>query len=48
MMRKQASIEIIRKVEPVEDADRIVLAHVLGWRVPMGGGFRSHDDAERL
>lgn len=31
MSRKLASIQRIHKVEPIEGADRIELAHVLGW-----------------
>lgn len=37
-MRKLASIQRIWKIEPIEGADRIELAHVLGWQcvVPKG------------
>lgn len=31
-MRKLASIQKVTKVEPIEGADRIELAHVLGWQ----------------
>ena len=31
-MRKLASIQKIRKIEPIDGADRIELAHVLGWQ----------------
>lgn len=31
-MRKLASIQRIWKIEPIEDADRIELVHVLGWQ----------------
>ena len=31
-MRKLASIQRIWKIEPIEGADRIELAHVLGWQ----------------
>ena len=30
-MRKLASIQRVWKIEPIEGADRIELAHVLGW-----------------
>ena len=30
-MRKLTSIQRIWKIEPIEGADRIELAHVLGW-----------------
>ena len=32
MMRKLASIQKIIRIEPIEGADRIELAHVLGWQ----------------
>lgn len=37
-MRKLASVQRIYKIEPIEGADRIELAHVLGWQcvVPKG------------
>ena len=31
-MRKLASIQRIWQIEPIEGADRIELAHVLGWQ----------------
>ena len=31
-MRKLASIQRVWKIEPIEGADRIELAHVLGWQ----------------
>ena len=31
-MRKLASIQTVSKIEPIEGADRIELAHVLGWQ----------------
>ncbi len=31
-MRKLASIQKVWKVEPIEGAERIELAHVLGWQ----------------
>ena len=31
-MRKLASIQKIRKIEPIDGADRLELAHVLGWQ----------------
>ena len=33
MSRKLVSIQTIDRIEPIPDADRIVLAHVLGWKV---------------
>lgn len=33
MNRKLVSIQTIDRIEPIPDADRIVLAHVLGWKV---------------
>ena len=37
-MRSLASVQEIGKIEPIENADRIELAHVLGWQcvVPKG------------
>ena len=32
MSRKLASVQRIYKIEPIEGADRIELAHVLGWQ----------------
>ena len=37
-MRKLASIQRIWKIEPIEDADRIELAHVLGWQCVVNKG----------
>ena len=43
-MRKLASVERIWKVEPIEGADRIELAHVLGWQcVANKGQFQPGD-----
>ncbi|MBR3428941.1 MAG: RNA ligase (ATP), partial [Clostridia bacterium] len=43
-MRKIASIQRIWKIEPIEGADRIELAHVLGWQCVVNKGqFRSMD-----
>lgn len=45
-MRKLASIQRIWKVEPIEGADRIELAHVLGWQcVVIKGQFQPMDTA---
>ena len=45
-MRKLASIQIIRKIEPIEGADRIELAHVLGWQCVVNKGqFQPGDKA---
>ena len=45
-MRKLASIQRIWKIEPIEDADRIELAHVLGWQCVVNKGqFRAMDPA---
>ena len=32
MSRKIASIQRVWKIEPIDGADRIELAHVLGWQ----------------
>ena len=37
-MRKLASIQRVYKVEPIEGADRIELAHVLGWQCVVNKG----------
>ena len=37
-MRKLASIQRIWKIEPIEDADRIELAYVLGWQCVVNKG----------
>ena len=43
-MRKLASIQMIWKIEPIEGADRIELAHVLGWNCVVNKGqFREKD-----
>ena len=43
-MRKLASIQRIWKIEPIEGADRIELAHVLGWQCVVNKGqFRPMD-----
>lgn len=45
-MRKLASIQKIWKIEPIEGADRIELAHVLGWQCVVNKGqFKEMDDA---
>ena len=43
-MRKLASIQRIWKTEPIEGADRIELAHILGWQCVVNKGqFREMD-----
>ena len=43
-MRKLASIQRIWSIEPIEGADRIELAHVLGWQCVVNKGqFRTMD-----
>ncbi len=43
-MRKLASIQKIWKIEPIEGADRIELAHVLGWQCVVNKGqFKKMD-----
>ena len=37
-MRKLASVQKIWKIEPIEGADRIELAHVLGWQCVVNKG----------
>ena len=45
-MRKLASVQRIWKLEPIEGADRIELAHVLGWQCVVNKGqFQSMDAA---
>ena len=45
-MRKLASIQRIWKIEPIEGADRIELAHVLGWQCVVNKGqFKEMDPA---
>ncbi len=45
-MRKLASIQRIWKIEPIEGADRIELAHVLGWQCVVNKGqFEPYDIA---
>ena len=44
MSRKLASIQRIWKIEPIEGADRIELAHVLGWQCVVNKGqFKEQD-----
>ena len=44
MSRKLASIQRIWKIEPIEGADKIELAHVLGWQCVVNKGqFRPMD-----
>ena len=38
-MRKLASIQRIWKIEPIEGADKIELAHVLGWQCVVNKGY---------
>ena len=38
MTRKLASIQIVHSIEPIEGADRIELAHVLGWQCVVNKG----------
>ena len=46
MSRKLASIQRIHGIEPIEGADRIELAHVLGWQCVVNKGqFRLMDPA---
>ena len=46
MSRKLASIQKIWKIEPIEGADRIELAHVLGWQCVVNKGkFNVGDNA---
>ena len=43
-MRKLASVQRVWKVEPIEGADRIELAHVLGWQCVVNkGDFQEGD-----
>ena len=45
-MRKLASIQMVWKIEPIEGADRIELAHVLGWQCVVNKGqFKENDIA---
>ena len=45
-MRKLASIQTIKSVAPIEGADRIELAHVLGWKCVVNKGqFKAGDSA---
>ena len=45
-MRKLASVQRIWKIEPIEGADRIELAHVLGWQCVVNKGqFQEMDPA---
>ena len=45
-MRKLASVQEIWKIEPIEGADKIELAHVLGWQCVINKGqFKPKDKA---
>ncbi|MBP3815275.1 MAG: 2'-5' RNA ligase [Firmicutes bacterium] len=45
-MRKLASIQVIWKIEPIKGADRIEIAHVLGWQCVVNKGqFKPMDKA---
>lgn len=44
MSRKLASIQKIQRMEPIEGADRIELAHVLGWQCVVNKGQFQPDD----
>ena len=45
-MRKLASIQKVWKIEPIEGADKIELAHVLGWQCVVNkGSIKEMDDA---
>ena len=37
-MRKLASIQIVKDITPIEGADKIELAHILGWQCVVGKG----------
>ena len=37
-MRKLASVQRVYKIDPIEGADRIELAHVLGWQCVVNKG----------
>ena len=43
-MRKLASIQRIRDIEPIDGADRIELAHVLGWQCVVNKGVFQVND----
>ena len=43
-MRKLASIQRIREITPIKDADRIELAHILGWQCVVKKGEFSEGD----
>jgi tRNA-binding EMAP/Myf-like protein len=43
-MRTLASIQVIKKIEPIEGADRIELATVLGWHVVIQKGLYHEGD----
>ena len=40
MSRKLASVQRIYKIDPIECADRIELAHVLGWQCVVNKDLR--------
>ena len=45
-IRKLASVQVVWKIEPIEGADRIELAHVLGWQCVVNKGqFKPMDRA---
>ena len=45
-MRKLASIQRVWKIEPIDGADRIELAHVLGWQCVVNKEqFKEMDEA---
>lgn len=43
-MRKLASIQTITKIEPIDGADKIELAHVLGWQCVVNKGVFKEGD----
>jgi len=44
IVRKLASIQIIWKIDPIDGADRIELAHVLGWQCVVNKGQFANGD----